>query len=131
MDVSKYIEENLRIDKWLWSVRIFKTRSLATEAIKKKQVAINGVYVKPSRIVKLGEIVEVRKPPITRVYKVLGLLGTRLSASLVTDFVEDITPEQEIDQLVMARMVKTAQRERGEGRPTKKERRDIERFGYI
>jgi len=131
MDELKYTEENLRIDKWLWAVRIYKTRSMASDAIKKKQITIDGVHVKPSRIVKVGDTVEVKKPPITRMYKVLGLLGKRLSAKLVVDYVEDITPEEEIDQLRMTRMMKTVQREKGDGRPTKKDRRDIERFGYI
>lgn len=131
MDTSKYIEDNLRVDKWLWAVRIYKTRSLASDACKKNQITINGVDVKPSRILKVGELVEVRKPPITRTYKVLGLLGKRQSAAVVKDFVEDVTPKEELDQLEMMRYVKGIHRERGEGRPTKKDRRDMDRFKTI
>ena len=131
MDSSKYIEENLRIDKWLWAVRLYKTRSMASDACKKNQVTINGVNVKPSRILKEGEEVIVNKPPIKRTYKVLGLLGKRLSATLVKEFIEDITPPEEIEQLEMMKYVKGIYRDKGEGRPTKKERRDIDKFKSI
>jgi len=127
-DTLKHTESNLRIDKWLWAVRIFKTRTIAAEACKKKQVSIDGVFVKPSRLVKTGETVTVKKPPISRQYEVLGLLGKRLSAKDVVPFVKDITPEEEIEQLKKIKMGSTGFRPKGLGRPTKKDRRDIENF---
>jgi len=131
MDTSKYIEENLRVDKWLWAVRLYKTRSMASDACRKNQITINGVDVKPSRLLKVGEEVEVRKPPITRKYKVLGLLGKRQSATVVQDFLEDITPKEELEQQEMMRYVKGVHRDKGDGRPTKKDRRDMDRFKTI
>lgn len=124
-------EDNLRIDKWLWATRVYKTRSIATNACKNKQVSINGVFVKPSRIVQVGDEVDVKKPPIIRKYKVLGLLSQRQSAKVVVDYIEDITPESEIEQLKIMRFHKTAYREPGTGRPTKKDRRNLEDFGYL
>lgn len=124
----RYVESNLRVDKWLWAVRIFKTRSLAADACKNKRVSIDGVFVKPSRILKEGEIVQIKRPPITREYKVLGLLGKRMSAKEVVKYVEDITSEEEIEQLRTIRLTNSGYRPKGEGRPTKKNRRDIDKF---
>jgi ribosome-associated heat shock protein Hsp15 len=84
--------DSVRIDKWLWAVRVFKTRSQATEACKKGRVEIGNLPVKPSRDVHPGEVVKVRKPPLTRNFKVLALAEKRMSAKLTTDFVEDVTP---------------------------------------
>jgi len=126
--LDKNCEENVRIDKWLWAIRVFKTRSLATDACKNKRVYIDGVAVKPSRTLKVGETVEVRRPPITLKYKVKALLAKRLSAKLVVNYMEDITPQSEFDQLRMIRFASNAYRERGTGRPTKKDRRDMEDF---
>jgi len=121
--------ENLRIDKWLWAVRLFKTRSQASEAIKKGRVLVNGDKVKPSRIVKKGEIVDIIKPPVTYSYRVLGLLGNRQSAKIVVDYVKDVTKPEELERLELMKAGKTtAYRERGLGRPTKKERREIDDF---
>ncbi|MDR2962376.1 MAG: RNA-binding S4 domain-containing protein [Bacteroidales bacterium] len=125
------IEENIRIDKWLWAVRLYKTRSLATAACKNNQIAVNAVFVKPSRTLQVGDVVLVKKPPFPRTYKVLGLLAQRESAKVVVDFVEDITPAEEIEKWETARLVKPVFRERGLGRPTKKDRRDMEEFGYL
>lgn len=119
-------EENLRIDKWLWAVRIFKTRSQASEACKKGRVLISEVQVKPSRIIKVGEIVILKKPPVTYQFKVKGLLGKRQSAKIVVDYVEDITPEEEKLKLDMKRFSGFEIRDGGVGRPTKKERRLID-----
>lgn len=119
-------EENLRIDKWLWAVRIFKTRSQAAEACKKGRVLIDDVQVKPSRILKIDEIVFVKRPPVTYQYKVLGLLGKRQSASIAADYVEDITPEDEKVKLEIKRFAGFEIRDRGVGRPTKKQRRLID-----
>jgi len=125
---EKYIEKDLRVDKWLWAVRIFKTRSLAADACRKNQVSVEGVFVKASRIIKENEVVKVKKPPFTYTYRVKGLLGNRLSASLVKDFVEDITPEEEIEKMKMSRISFGIFREKGLGRPTKKERRNLDQM---
>ena len=119
-------EDNLRIDKWLWAVRIFKTRSQASEACKKGKVLIGDIQVKPSRVIKVGEIIFVKRPPLTYQYKVLGLLGKRQSAKIVIDYVEDITPESEKEKLDIQRFTGFEIRDRGVGRPTKRERRLIE-----
>lgn len=121
-------EENLRIDKWLWAVRIFKTRSQAAEACKKGRVLIDEVQVKPSRVLKVGEIVFVKRPPVTYQYKVLGLLGKRQSASVAADYVEDITPDEEKVKLEMKKYTGFEIRDRGVGRPTKKQRRLIDQL---
>jgi ribosome-associated heat shock protein Hsp15 len=125
------IEENLRIDKWLWAVRLYKTRSLATNACKNNQISIDSISVKPSRIVKVGDVVFVKRPPIVRSYKVLGLLAQRESAKVVVEFIEDITPQEELGKLEVLKLTKTVYRERGLGRPTKKDRRSMEEFGYL
>ncbi|MBO4778875.1 MAG: RNA-binding S4 domain-containing protein [Bacteroidales bacterium] len=125
------IEENLRIDKWLWAVRLYKTRSLASTACKNNQISIEGVYVKPSHIVKIGDVVCVKRPPIVRSYEVLGLLAQRESAKVVVDFVKDVTPQSELQKLEDVKMVFTVYRDKGAGRPTKKDRRDLEEFGYL
>lgn len=125
------IEENLRIDKWLWAVRLYKTRSLATNACKNNQISIDTISVKPSRILKVGDVVFVKRPPIVRSYKVLGLLAQRESAKVVVEFIEDITPQEELGKLEVLKLTKTVYRERGLGRPTKKDRRSMEEFGYL
>lgn len=119
-------EKDLRIDKWLWAVRIFKTRSQASEACKKGKVLIDDVQVKPSRVVKVGEIVVIKRPPVNYQYRILGLLGKRQSAKIVADYVEDITPESEKEKLDIQRFSGFEIRDRGVGRPTKRERRLIE-----
>lgn len=119
-------ENNLRIDKWLWAVRIFKTRSQAAEACKKGKVLIDDVQVKPSRVIKVGEIVHVKRLPVIFQFKVLGLLGKRQAASIVVDYVEDITPEEEKLKLDIQRYEGYELRDRGVGRPTKRERRLID-----
>ena len=125
------IEENIRVDKWLWAVRLYKTRSLATNACKNNQIHIDSIGVKPSRMLKIGDLVLVKKPPITRTYKVLGLLAQRESAKVVADFIEDITPAEELQKLEILKFVKPVIREQGLGRPTKKDRRSMEDFGYL
>jgi ribosome-associated heat shock protein Hsp15 len=122
------MSDELRIDKWLWAVRIFKTRSQATEACRKGHVSIAGLPVKASRVVHVGEVVKVRKPPIERSFKVLDLAGKRMSAKLAVDFVEDITPPEEIEILEMQKNMRWITRDRGTGRPTKKDRRELDDF---
>ncbi len=114
-----------RIDKYLWSVRIFKTRALATEACRKGRVMIGEMPVKPSRTVHPGEIITVRKSPVNYLYKVLDPIQKRVGAKSVADFLEDITPVEELDKLRM-RDDFFVMRDRGAGRPTKKERRILD-----
>lgn len=120
--------ESVRIDKWLWAVRIFKTRSQATEACKKGRVEIGNLPVKPSRDVHPGEVVKVRKPPLTRSFKVLALAEKRMSAKLTAGFMEDVTPPEELEILDMQKQMNWISRDRGAGRPTKKERRKLDDF---
>ncbi len=121
-------EEEVRIDKWLWAVRLFKTRSIAIEACKKGRVTIKGINVKPSRMIKVGEVIEIRKSPITYSFEVLALTERRMGAKLVSDFRKDVTPQSELDILEMTKVSGFVDRARGTGRPTKKERRDLESF---
>lgn len=119
---------DIRIDKWLWAVRIFKTRSQAAEACKKKRVYLNGIETKSSRTIKINDIIEVKKLPVLYRYKVIDLLEKRVSAKLVVNYVEDITPEQEVIKLDLMRMDSSGSRNRGAGRPTKRERRILDKW---
>ncbi len=118
----------VRIDKWLWATRIFKTRSIAADACKKNRVIINGVNVKPSRMIKVGEVIQVRKPPITFSFKVLGLIENRVGAKLVPEYMENVTTPDQYEILEMNRISGFINRARGLGRPTKKDRRELEQF---
>ncbi len=118
----------VRIDKWLWAVRIFKTRSQASEACRKGHISIENLPVKPSRDVHVGEVVKVRKPPISRSFKVLALAENRMGAKLVRDFLEDVTPQEELELLEMQKHMRWSVRDKGTGRPTKKDRRDLDDF---
>ncbi len=120
--------DDVRIDKWLWAVRIYKTRSMAADACNKSRVFINGAVVKPSRTIKPGDIVEVKKNPVLYRYKVLAHLSKRVGPKLVDTYIEDLTPEQEIIKLDLTRIDITGQRDRGTGRPTKKERRLLDNW---
>ena len=117
-----------RIDKWLWSVRIFKTRTVAAEACKKGRIQINGVQCKPSKTVKEGDTVSVRKAPVTYTFKVLQAIENRVGAKLVPQMMENITPQDQYDLLEMNRIGGFVKRAAGLGRPTKKDRRDMEDF---
>jgi len=122
------MEDNtIRIDKFLWSVRVYATRSIATEECKKGRVTIGGIAVKPSRVVKNGEVILVRKNPVTYSYRVIELLGKRVGAKLVPLYMEDLTPAEELNKLDVTQGGALFMRDRGAGRPTKKERRDIGR----
>ena len=118
----------VRIDKWLWAVRIFKTRTIASDAIKMGRVTIGGQKVKPSRNVKIGEVIDVKKPPITYSFKVLALAENRMGAKLVPGFMENVTRKEQLDLLEMNRISGFRDRAKGLGRPTKKDRRDIDDF---
>ncbi|HEX3006084.1 MAG TPA: RNA-binding S4 domain-containing protein [Bacteroidales bacterium] len=119
---------NLRIDKYLWAVRVFKTRTLATEACDKGRVSVADVNVKPSRSVKPGDIITVRKPPVVHTYKVLALLSNRLSAEKVKDYVLELTSEEELQKYQIMRAGAFVVRDKGTGRPTKKDRRQIDKL---
>ncbi|MDR1201084.1 MAG: RNA-binding S4 domain-containing protein [Tannerellaceae bacterium] len=118
----------VRIDKWMWATRIFKTRTIATEACKKNRVMINNVNVKPSRMIKLGDVIQVRKPPVTFSFKVVGLTEHRMGAKLVSEYLENITPPEEYEILEMNKISGFVNRAKGLGRPTKKDRRELEQF---
>lgn len=117
-----------RIDKWLWAVRIFKTRTLAAEACKKGRVVMNNSQVKASRMVKPGDIVLVKKPPITYSFKVLQTIEKRVGAKLVSEVMDNITPPDQYELLEMSKVSGFVDRARGMGRPTKKDRRELEGF---
>ena len=118
----------VRIDKWLWAVRIFKPRTIASDAIKMGRVTIGGQKVKPSRNVKVGEVIDVKKPPIIYSFKVLALAENRMGAKLVPGFMENVTSKEQLDLLEMNRISGFRDRAKGLGRPTKKDRRDIDDF---
>ncbi len=120
------MEEGVRIDKWLWAVRIFKTRSQATTACRSGKVRISDNAVKPSREVRVLDIITVSQPPVLRTMKVTGLIENRVSAKLAVDFVEDLTPKEEYDKARGMHDHSFEFRPRGLGRPTKRERRTIE-----
>lgn len=122
--------EKVRIDQWLWSVRIFKSRTLATDACKSGKVKIGGSPVKPAYQLPIGEVVEVRKEGFNFQYKVLKLIKKRVGAPIAQTCYQDLTPEEELNKYKAWFIGKATpeRRERGVGRPTKKERREIERF---
>lgn len=120
--------EAVRIDKWLWAVRIFKTRSQATEACKKGKVTVRDLPVKASHVIHPGEVVKVRKPPLTYSYKVLALAEKRMPARLAVSYAEDVTPPEELEILEMQKQMNWLSRDRGTGRPTKKDRRKLDDF---
>lgn len=122
------MSEGVRIDKWLWCVRLYKTRTLAAEACEGGKVSIDGVNLKPSRVVKVNDIIKVHQPPIMKTIRVLDTLENRVGAKLVPQYLEDLTPKEEYEKAEFARMVNMERRDRGTGRPTKKDRREIDRL---
>ena len=117
-----------RIDKWLWAARIFKTRSIAADACKNGRVTVKGVNVKPSHTVKAGEVVSVRKPPITYSFKILKTIEQRVGAKLLPEIYENVTAADQYELLEMSRISGFVDRARGTGRPTKKDRRAMDAF---
>lgn len=117
-----------RIDKWMWATRIFKTRTIAAEACKKGKVSINGQFVKASRMVKTGDVIQVKKAPITYSFKVLQPIEKRVGAKLVSEYMENVTTPDQYELLEMSKISGFVDRARGTGRPTKKDRRNIEEF---
>ncbi len=120
------MEEGIRIDKWLWAVRIFKTRSQATEACKSGNVRIGGHIVKASREIKQGDEIEIHLKPVNKRVMVAGLIGHRVGPGLVADYMVDLTPEEEYQKLKKMKELHFEYRDRGLGRPTKLQRREIE-----
>jgi ribosome-associated heat shock protein Hsp15 len=118
----------VRADKFLWSVRIFKTRSMASEACRRGRVIINNIQAKPSRIVSRNDIIIIKKLPRIYSYKVIEPVEKRITAKMVEDFIEDITPEEEKTKLYFKNSFANGYREKGTGRPTKKERRSIDKL---
>lgn len=116
------------MDKWLWAARIFKTRSIAAAACKKGQVTLRGAQLKPSRTIKEGDVIEVRKPPVTYSFRVKQTIEKRVGAKLLPDVLENVTPPEQYELLEMNRISGFVDRARGTGRPTKKDRRELEEF---
>ncbi|GAF03510.1 RNA-binding S4 domain-containing protein [Saccharicrinis fermentans] len=125
------MDESVRLDKYLWAVRVFKTRSIASEAIKKGRVLIGGQPVKNARLVKVGATIDVKFPPITRSFKVLAISGKRMGAKLVPEFMEEVTTDDQIELLELTRLANSMGRRKGLGRPTKKDRRDLEKMDEV
>ena len=117
-----------RIDKWMWATRIFKTRTIAAEACKKGRITINGSFVKAARTIKVGDIIQVKKPPITYSFKVLQTIEKRIGAKLVPEYMQNVTTPDQYEILEMSKISGFVDRARGTGRPTKKDRREIEDF---
>lgn len=120
-----------RIDKFLWAVRFFKTRTLATQACKAGRVSLNGRTAKPSFVVKAGDTLDVKRPPVTYTVRVIQPIQNRVGAKLVPGFIADLTPPEQYELLEMQRLSASMNRARGTGRPTKKERRELTEFLFI
>jgi ribosome-associated heat shock protein Hsp15 len=121
-------QDSVRIDKFLWAVRLFKTRSTAAEACKKGRIIVDEVNAKASRMIKPGDTINIKAPPITRAYKVLDVSEKRMGAKLTPGFINEITTPDQLEILELTRLTNSQGRQRGLGRPTKKDRRDIERL---
>lgn len=118
----------VRIDKWLWATRIYKTRTIATDACKLGRVTMGGTNVKPSRLIKVGDVIAVRKPPVTYTFEVLGVLQNRVGAKLVPNYLKNITTRDQLELLEMVKIDGFVNRQKGMGRPTKKDGREIASF---
>lgn len=122
------MSKEARIDKWLWAARIFKTRTIAADACKNKRVSVGGVFVKPSHVVKLGDVVSVKKSPITYSFKIIDCIEQRVGAKMLPGIYENVTDPKQYELLEMSRISGFVDRARGTGRPTKKERRALDTF---
>lgn len=118
----------MRIDKFLWCVRLFKSRSLATQSCHRGQVKVNDAEVKPSREIGVGDTLAVRIAPIWRSFRIRSIPASRVGAKVVADHLEETTPLEDLERQEVARKVRSLQREPRAGRPTKQERRNIDRF---
>ena len=128
MAASLKYQEKARLDKWLWAARIFKTRTIAADACKNGRVTVDGQTLKPARTVKVGEVVSVKKPPITYSFKILNAIETRVGAKLISEVYENVTDPKQYELLEMSRISGFIDRARGTGRPTKKDRRALDAF---
>ena len=126
--MNRTMEQEVRIDKYLWSIRVYKTRTEAADACRSGKVQVNGIEVKASRDIKTGDVITVRKGSVHFQYRVLVPVGNRQGAKLVPEFAENITPQEELDKLNAPFETVYVRRDRGTGRPTKKERRDLDRL---
>lgn len=124
------MDEPIRIDKYLWAIRLYKTRSLATEACRCGHVRMNGMPLKPSHEIKVGEVYELSIEQLHKVVQVKQLLGNRVGAKLLENYMVDLTPKEEYERIQLIRQYAFEKRDRGVGRPTKRQRRDIEEFKY-
>ena len=122
------MKDEARLDKWLWAARIFKTRTIAAAACKKGQVSMKGAQLKPSRIIRVDDIIDVRKPPITYSFRVLQAIEKRVGAKLVPEVMENVTTPEQYELLEMAKISGFIGRAKGLGRPTKKDRRSLDEF---
>jgi ribosome-associated heat shock protein Hsp15 len=122
------MKSEVRIDKWLWAVRLFKTRSLAAEACKKGKVYIQSIQVKPSRNIKIGDVISIKQNGIVFSFDVVALSENRMNAKLVPEFMRNITTSDQLELYELAKLAAASGRARGTGRPTKKDRRDIDQF---
>lgn len=122
------MKNEARIDKWLWAARIFKTRTIAAAACKKGQVSMKGTQLKPSRVIHEGDIIDVRKPPVTYSFRVLQAIEKRVGAKLIPEILENVTAPEQYEILEMSRISGFIGRAKGLGRPTKKDRRDLDSF---
>ena len=122
------MKTEVRIDKWLWAVRLFKTRTLAAEACKKGKVIIKDIPARPSRNVKVGDVVSIKRNPILFSFKVLALSENRMNAKLVPDFMLNVTTPDQLELIELGKLAGQTGRDRGTGRPTKKERRELDDF---
>lgn len=122
------MKTEVRIDKWLWAVRLFKTRTLAAEACKKGKVIVQNVQVKPSRNVKVGDMISIKRNPILFSFKVLALSENRMNAKLVAGFMENVTTADQLELIELSKLAGQTGRDRGTGRPTKKDRRELDDF---
>ena len=120
----------MRIDKWLWCVRIYKTRQIASKACTSGKVKINNKKIKPSRLINQNDIISIQKGYVKYKYEALNLLDNRISAKLVNNFIKNVTPKKELIKLKISKNIKLINREKGLGRPTKKERRKIDKYKW-
>ena len=122
------MKDEIRIDKWLWSVRLFKTRTLAAEACKKGKITLGNSPVKASRNIRIGEVIQIKKTPITYSFKVIAFPSSRLGANLVHEYMTNVTPPEQYEILELSKTSGFIDREKGTGRPTKKDRRALDEF---
>lgn len=124
-------KEEVRLDKWLWAMRVFKTRTISTDACRKGRISVgaeDAPAAKPSRTIKIGDIIYVRKPPVTHTFRVKGLAENRLGARLVPEYLENLTPQSQYDLLDIIAVSGFVDRRKGLGRPTKREGRELRDF---